>query len=175
MGVADLVITRDGVKYPTIRFDKVLAKNKHYWGKRLAHRRLQAQKAIAWDKYKKVLVPRTLTDFKNYLKAKKMIAKYNEKIANQRNDYLHKLTKTLVEQSDIIKIEYLKAKNLLKNHKLARAIANQSWRELRNQLKYECDWYGKQLVIVNLRKTSQICSNCGYDTKYSSSLFRWRF
>ncbi|RHW43853.1 transposase, partial [Bombilactobacillus bombi] len=47
--------------------------------------------------------------------------------------------------------------------KFARIIVNQSWRELRNQLKYECDWYGKQLVIANTRKTSQICSNCGYD------------
>ena len=63
----------------------------------------------------------------------------------------------------MIKIEDLKAKNLLKNHKFARAIVNQSWRELRNQLKYECDWYGKQLVIANTRKISKICSNCGYD------------
>lgn len=48
-----------------------------------------------------------------------MVAKYSEKIANQRNSYLHTLTKALVEQYDVIKIEDLKAKNLLKNHKLA--------------------------------------------------------
>jgi len=146
MGVADLMITSDGVKYPTVRFDKILAKKKHYWEKRLARRRLQAKKEIAWDHHNKVMEPRELSDFKNYLKAKHMVAKYSEKIANQRNNYLHNLTKQLVEQYDVIKIEDLKTKNLLKNHKLARAIANQAWREIRRQLEYKCEWYGKQLV-----------------------------
>ena len=174
MGVSDLMITSDGVKYSTIRFDKILANKKHYWEKRLARRRLQAQKEIAWDKHNKVLVPRDFSDFKNYLKAKHMVAKYNEKITNQRNDYLHKLTKSLVETYDVIKIEDLKAKNLLKNHKLARAIANQSWRELRSQLEYKCDWYGKQLVIVNPYKTSQVCSECGYDDgKHTLDIREW--
>jgi len=174
MGVADLMITSDRVKYPTIRFDKILAKKKHYWEKRLARRRLQAKKEIAWDKHNKVLEPRELSDFKNYLKAKHMVAKYSEKIANQRNNYLNTLTKQLVEQYDVIKIEDLKAKNLMKNHKLARAIANQSWRKIRRQLEYKCEWYGKQLVIVNPRKTSQICSNCGYDDgKHTLDIRQW--
>ena len=174
MGVADLMITSDGVKYPTIRFDKILAKKKYYWEKRLARRRLQAKKEIAWDHHNKVLNPRELSDFKNYLKAKHMVAKYSEKIANQRSNYLHNLTKQLVEQYDLIKIEDLKTKNLLKNHKLARAIANQSWREIRSQLEYKCVWYGKQLVTVNPRKTSQICSNCGYDDgKHTLDVRQW--
>ncbi|MCA7081869.1 hypothetical protein LGL73_14075, partial [Staphylococcus aureus] len=80
MGVADLMITSDGVKYPTIRFDKILANKKRYWEKRLARRRLQAMKEIAWDKHNKVIEPRELSDFKNYLKAKYMVAKYSEKI-----------------------------------------------------------------------------------------------
>jgi len=174
MGVADLMITSDGVKYPTVRFDKILAKKKHYWEKRLARRRLQAKKEIAWDHHNKVMEPRELSDFKNYLKAKHMVAKYSEKIANQRNNYIHNITKQLVEQYDVIKIEDLKTKNLLKNHKLARAIANQGWREIRRQLEYKCAWYGKQLVIVNPRKTSQICSNCGYDDgKHTLNIREW--
>ncbi|MGA3376795.1 RNA-guided endonuclease TnpB family protein [Lactiplantibacillus pentosus] len=174
MGIADLVITSDGVKYPTIRFDKALAKKKHYWEKRLARRRRQAQKEIAWDQHNKVIEPRELSDFKNYLKAKRMVAKYNERIANQRNNYLHHLSKQLIAQYDVIKIEDLKTKNLLKNHKLARAIANQSWRTLRSQLEYKCAWYGKQLVTVNPRKTSQICSNCGYDDgKHTLDIREW--
>ena len=174
MGVADLMITSDGIKYPTIRFDKLLAKKKHYWEKRLARRRLQAMKEIAWDHHNKVMEPRELSDFKNYLKAKRMVAKYSEKMANQRRNYLHNLTKQLVEQYDVIKIEALKTKNLLKNHKLARAIANQAWREIRRQLEYKCDWYGKQLVTVNPRKTSQICSNCGYDDgKHTLDIRQW--
>lgn len=174
MGVADLMVTSDGVKFPTIRFDKVLSRKKHYWEKRLARRRLQAMKEIAWDHHNKMLVPRELSDFSNYLKAKHMVAKYNEKIVNQRHNYLHKLTKKLVEQYDVIKIEDLKTKNLLRNHKLARAIANQSWRELRSQLEYKCAWYGKQLVTVNPRKTSQICSSCGYDDgKHTLDIREW--
>jgi putative transposase len=174
MGVADLVITSDGIKYPTIRFDKILAKKKHYWEKRLARRRLQAQREMAGDKHNKVLEPRVLADFKNVEKAKIMVAKYSEKIANQRKDYLHKITTDLVHQYDVIKIEDLKTKNLLKNHKLARAIANQSWRELRSMLEYKCEWYGKQLVTVNPRKTSQICSNCGYDDgKHELNIRQW--
>jgi len=174
MGVADLMITSDGVKYPTIRFDKLLAKKKHYWEKRLARRRLQAMKEIAWDQHNKVMEPRELSDFKNYLKAKRMVAKYSEKVANQRSNYLHNLAKQLVEQYDVIKIEDLKTKNLLKNHKLARAIANQAWREIRRQLEYKCKWYGKQLVTVNPRKTSQICSTCGYDDgKHTLDIRQW--
>ncbi|MGL0749958.1 RNA-guided endonuclease TnpB family protein [Secundilactobacillus paracollinoides] len=174
MGVADLMITSDGIKYPTIRFDKILSKKKHYWEKRLARRRLQAQREIAWDQHNKAPEPRELSDFKNYLKAKHMVAKYNEKIANQRNNYLHNLSKQLVEQYDLIKIEDLKTKNLLHNHKLARAIANQSWRKLRSQLEYKCAWYGKQLVTVSPRKTSQICSNCGFDDgKHTLDVREW--
>ena len=174
MGVADLMITSDGVKYPTIRFDKIMAKKKHYWEKRLARRRAQALKEIAWDKHNKVIEPRELADFKNYLKAKRMVAKYSEKVANQRSNYLHILTKQLVEHYDVIKIEDLKTKNLLKNHKLARAIANQAWRELRSQLEYKCAWYGKQLVTVNPIKTSQICSTCGYDDgKHALDIRQW--
>ena len=174
MGVADLMITSDGVKYPTIRFDKKLARKKHYWEKKLARRRIRALKDIQYHKKYGLTAPKDISQYKNYMKAKIMVAKYSEKIANQRNNYLHMLTKTLVEQYDMIKIEDLKAKNLMKNHKLARAIANQSWRKLRQMLEYKCTWYGKQLVIVNPRKTSQICSNCGYDDgKHTLDIRQW--
>lgn len=166
LGVADLAITSDGVKYPTKRFDQRLANKQHDWEKRLARRRRQALKAIAWDHHNHVLSPRTLADFKNYQKAKLMVAKYHEKMAHQRQNYLHQLTKQLVTNYDVIKIEDLKTKNLLKNHHLARAIANQAWREIRCMLTYKCAWYGKTLKVVNPYKTSQICTNCGYDDGY---------
>lgn len=163
MGVVDLTITSDGKKYKTIRFDKLLQDKKHYWEVRLARRRALAKKEIAWDRHNNVLEPRELSDFSNYMKAKLMVAKYSEKIASQRKDYLHKISTELVNQYDVIKIEDLKTSNMIKNHKLARAIANQSWRELRLMLEYKCEWYGKRLVVVNPYKTSQICSDCGYD------------
>lgn len=174
MGVADLVITSDGRKYRTVRFDKLLQDKKHYWEVRLARRRLRAKKEIAWDKHNKVLEPRELSDFSNYMKAKLMVAKYSEKIANQRKDYLHKISTELVKQYDVIKIEDLKTGNMTKNHNLARAIANQSWRELRTMIEYKANWYGKELVIVNPYKTSQICSECGYDDgKHTLDIREW--
>ena len=174
LGVSDLMITSDGKKYPTVRFDKLLADRKHYWERKLARRRRQAEKEIAWDRHNQVVEPRTLADFKNYQKAKIMVAKYSEKIANQRNNYLHQLTKQLVTNYDVIKIEDLKAKNLMKNHSLARAIANQAWRKLRLQLEYKCIWYGKELKVVNPYKTSQLCSNCGYDDgKHPLEIREW--
>lgn len=113
-------------------------------------------------------------DFKNVEKARIMVTKYNEKIANQRKDYLHKLTTKLVHEYDKIMIEDLKTKNLLKNHRLARAITNQSWRMIREQLTYKCNWYGKELVTVNPYKTSQVCSNCGYDDgKHTLDIRSW--
>jgi putative transposase len=174
MGVADLVITSDGMKFATKRFDKALAKKKHYWEKRLARRRALAQKEIAWDKHLKVEVPRQLSDFKNYMKAKQMVAKYSEKVANQRHDYLQKISTELVSKYDVIKLEDLKAKGLMNNHKLSRAIANQSWRELRMMLEYKAVWYGKSVVAVSPYKTSQRCSVCGYDDgKHELDIREW--
>lgn len=174
MGVADLVITSDSVKYPTKRFDKAIAKKKHYWEKRLARRRQQAEKEMAWDHHLKVDAPRQLSDFKNYMQAKRMVAKYSAKVANQRRDYLQKLSTALVRQYDLIKLEDLKTKGLLHNHKLARAIANQSWRELRRMLEYKAAWYGKQVVAVSPYKTSQRCSSCGYDDgKHELDVREW--
>lgn len=163
VGIVDLVITSEGKKYATKRFDKVLAKKKHFWEQRLARRRRLAEKEIAWDKHLRVPTPRQLTDFKNYLKAKTMVAKYSEKVANQRRDYLQKISTELVAKYDVIKLEDLKTKGLLRNHNLARAIANQSWRELRLMLEYKATWYGKQVIAVSPYKTSQRCSTCGYD------------
>lgn len=174
MGIADLAITSDGNKYKTIRFDKLLADKKHYWEARLARRRALAKKEIAWDKHNKVLEPRELSDFSNYMKAKLMVAKYSEKIANQRKDYLHKISTELVNQYDVIKIENLKSSNMMKNHKLSKAISNQSWRELRVMLEYKCEWYDKELTVVNPYKTSQICSECGYDDgKHTLDIRSW--
>lgn len=174
MGVADLAITSDGKKYATKRFDKALAKKKHYWEKRLARRRRQAEKEIAWDKHLKVQAPRQLSDFKNYMKAKVMVAKYSEKVANQRRDYLQKISTELVSKYDVIKLEDLKTKGLMKNHKLSRAIANQSWRELRLMLEYKAAWYGKSVIAVSPYKTSQRCSVCGYDDgKHELDIREW--
>ena len=103
-----------------------------------------------------------LEDYANWQRAKKIKARYQAKIANKRKDYLQKITTDLVRNYDVIVIEDLRTKNLLKNHSLAKSISNQSWREFRTMLEYKCKWYGKKLVIVSPNYTSQICSHCGY-------------
>ena len=100
---------------------------------------------------------------KNYFKVKAKIARLHEYIANCRKDYLHKISIFLVRTYDIICVETLKVKNMLKNHKLAKAIIDVSWYEFCRQLEYKCLWYGKKFVQIGTYfASSQTCSNCGF-------------
>lgn len=100
-------------------------------------------------------------DFQNWQKLRKTKSKYQLKIANKRYDYLQKVTTWLVEHYDVIAIEDLKTKNLMRNHKLAHNIANAGWRMFRQMLEYKCEWYGKKLIVVAPQYTSRICCECG--------------
>jgi len=153
LGISDFAITSDGHKYPSQKLHLKYQHQLHYWEKRMARRRLKA-KAAGID----------LKDAKNYQKARQQVARIHEKIANTRKDYIHKVTTELVEAYDVIVIEDLKTSNLLKNHKLARSIASQSWYLFKTTLTYKCEIYDKQFRSVNPYKTSQYCSNCGYDS-----------
>jgi hypothetical protein len=112
---------------------------------------------------------------KNYLKAKQKVAEINEKIANQRKDFAQKLSTILVKSHDLICVEDLKAKNLLKNHCLAKSIQDAGWRLFVELLEYKCRWYGKELSrISQWFPSSQICSSCGAHTgKKPLSVREW--
>ena len=154
LGLASLSTQSDGTKISLPRFDKNLAKKKRYWERKLARRRIRALSVI--NEQKKLGRQLDLGDFANYTRAKRMVAKYSEKERNKRNDYIQKYTTKLVKEFDTIVIEDLKPSNMVKNHKLARAVANAGWRSLRTMLEYKTEWYGKTLIVINPAYTSQV-------------------
>ena len=161
MGVSDLAITSDGYKYPKFeagRYEQQATKAQSKFSKRKQRALVRVRQWNHNHKDTKI----ELDDYSNWQRARQQKARYQAKIANKRKDYLHKITTELVKSYDVIVIEDLKTKNLLKNHHLAKSITNNSWYLFREMLEYKCEWYGKQLVVVSSNYTSQICSNCGY-------------
>ena len=161
VGIANLAISSDGIKYGTFNA-KWLEKQATKWQSKFDRQRHQASVVVCQWNHRHKIVKIGVDDYQNWQKAKKQKAHYQQRIANKRKDYLHKLTTQLVKKYDVIAIEDLKVKNLQKNHHLAKSIANASWRMFRQMLEYKCAWYGKRLIAVNPKYTSQICSMCGY-------------
>lgn len=161
VGKTHLAILSDGNKIPSLNIGNLEAKLK-YWQRKMSKRKeLAKAQGIA------------LSDSRGYQKAKLMASKYHEKIKNKRLDYLHKITKKIVESYDFIAIEDIKVKNLLNKSYISKSnhkTANQSWYAFRRLLEYKCKMYGKGLIAINPSYTSKTCSCCGY-INYSLELY----
>ena len=164
LGLENFAILSTGEKIGNRRFFNQLSKKLAKEQKILSRKALIAKKE-----------GRKLSDSKNYQKQRIKVAKIHEKIANQRKDFLHKLSTKLVKNHDIICIEDLSSKNLMKNRKLAKSIGDVSWSEFVGQLHYKTDWYNKKLVTISRwYPSSQICSDCGFSSgKKPLSVREW--
>ena len=164
IGLSDFAILSTGEKIGNKRFLSKLSTKLAKEQKRLSRRALVAKKE-----------GRKLSDSKNYQKQRMKVAKIHEKIANMRRDFLNKLSTTLIKNHDVICIEDLLSKNLMKNHKLAKAIGDVSWYEFVRMLEYKANWYEKRVSkISRWYPSSQICSDCGFNSgKKSLSIREW--
>jgi putative transposase len=99
----------------------------------------------------------------NRIKARKQVALVHEKIRNNRQDFLHKLSTKLIHENQVICIEDLNVKGMMANHKLAKSIGNCGWGEFVRQLHYKADWYGREIVTVDrFFPSSKTCNYCGW-------------
>ena len=164
LGITDFAILSDGQKIDNHKFTSKMEKKLKREQRKLSRRALLAkQKGI------------NLFEAKNYQKQKRKVARLHEKVMNQRTDFLNKLSTEIIKNHDIICIEDLNVKGMLRNHKLARSISDVSWSSFVAKLQYKADWYGREIIKVDQWfPSSQICSECGHkDGKKSLDIREW--
>ena len=142
LGIKDFAIFSDGTKI----------ENPKYF--------TNIQKKLARSQRK---LSRKTRGSKNKEKQRIKVARIHEKIANQRKDFLQKLSTKIIKNYDIVCLEDLQVNGMIKNHKLAKLISDVSWSAFVIMLKYKAEWYDKKIIQIDkFYPSSQICSCCGF-------------
>jgi putative transposase len=140
LGIADFAITSTGSKYPNPRHIKKHERN-------LKRKQRKLSRKVKGSNSRKG--------------SRKLVARVHQRISNSRQDFLHKLSHKLVNENQVIVVEDLAVKNMVKNHCLAKAISDCGWSSFVGMLNYKCERSGKILVKVErFFPSSKTCSNC---------------
>ena len=154
LGIKDLFITSDGHKVGNPRHTA-----------KYATKLARAQRELSRKKLGSA----------NRAKAKAKVARIHAKISDCRQDNLHKLSRTLINENQVVCVESLKVKNMIRNPKLAKAIADAGWGELVRQIEYKGEWAGRSVVAIDqFFPSSKRCSCCGFTmSKMPLSVREW--
>ena len=145
LGIKDFVITSDGEVFNNLHFKKTET-NKI--------KRLQRQ------------LSRKQKGSNNRNKARIRLAKVYKRINDKKQYYLHAVSNSLIDENQVICMEDLNVKGMVKNHKLAESICEMNWGEFRRMLEYKAKWYNRKIIFVNrFYPSSKTCHNCGYINK----------
>ena len=150
LGLKDLFVTSEGEIFKNNRYTK-----------KYECRLTKAQRHLS----------RKVKGSKGFENQRLKVAILHEKISNSRADYLHKCSISLVRRYDIICIEDLNVKGIVKNHRLAKSVSDASWGTFVNMLTYKAEWNDKKIVKIDrFSPSSQTCSVCGYVNKETKDL-----
>lgn len=142
LGIKDFAVTSDGQVIENFHFKK---------NEESRLKRLQRQ------------ISKKIVGSKNREKARLRFAKLNEKIRNRKLNFLHDVTNHLIDENQVIVMEDLNVKGMVRNHKLAESISEVNWGEFRRILTYKAAWHGRQLVFIDrFYPSSKRCNHCGY-------------
>lgn len=154
LGLTDLAICSDGQKFPVLQ---------------------SLRNNLSKLKKEQRKLSKMSQGSNNYNKQKLKIAKLHQHIANQRKDYLHKISYKLTNENQVICLEDLNVKNMMKNHHLALSISDVGWSMFTNMLEYKAENKGRTVIKIDRwYPSSQICSYCGRNTgKKPLSIRNW--
>ena len=142
LGIKDFVITSDGEVFDNLHFKKTETKK---------IKRLQRQ------------LSKKQKESNNRNKARIRLAKVYKKINDRKQYYLHAVSNSLIDENQVICMEDLNVKGMVKNHNLAESICEMNFGEFRRMLEYKAQWYNRKIVFVDrFYPSSKICHNCGY-------------